>query len=109
MRTGIDPCHVGGTDIAPTNRALPNPAPTGPKPVAVPPSAFVSGTLDPTSVGTSAIPVAAELAAELANPAPFATCARLIIGDAAMLAGTIPTCATDTNDVTGTAVNVADS
>ena len=75
----------------------------------MPPSTFVSGTLDPTSVGTSAIPVAVELAAEPANAAPFPTCARLIIGDAAMLAGTIPTCATDTSDVAGTAVNVADS
>jgi hypothetical protein len=56
-------------------------------------------------LGTSAIPVAAELA----NPVPFATCARLIIGDTTMLAGYIPTCATDTNDVTGAADNVADS
>jgi hypothetical protein len=49
------------------------------------------------------------VAAELANPGPLATCARLIIGDTTMLAGAIPTCATDTNDVTGAADNVADS
>ena len=71
----------------------------------VPPSPFTCGTLEPTNLGTSATPAVAELA----NPAPFATCARLIIGDTTMLAGVIPTCATDTNDVTGAADNVADS
>ena len=104
-RTGMAPCHVGGTDIAPTNRAWPNPAPTGPKPAAAPPNPFISGTLELTGWGTSATPVDTELA----NPAPFAACARLIIGDATMPAGYIPTCATDTNDVSGAADTVAGS
>lgn len=26
IRVGVDPCHVGGTDIVPTIRALPRPA-----------------------------------------------------------------------------------
>ena len=32
IRDGVDPCHVGGTDIAPTSRALPNPASAPPRP-----------------------------------------------------------------------------
>ena len=40
IRDGADPCHVGGTDIAPTSRALPNPASAPPRPPMPPPSPF---------------------------------------------------------------------
>src|SRR5208283_3136235 len=45
IRAGAEPCHVGGTDIAPTNRALPRPSPIpAPRPPTPPPSPFIAGT-----------------------------------------------------------------
>ncbi len=108
IRAGIDPCHVGGTDIAPTNRALPKSAAIPePRPPA-PPNDFMSGTALPTNFVASAAnpaPVA------LANPAEleFAICAIDISGDIIMLAGYIPIWATDVNDCNGTADCNADS
>jgi hypothetical protein len=115
IRAGIDPCHVAGTDIAPTNRALPKSAAMpAPRPPA-PPNDFISGTALPTNLVASA-PNPAMLAP--AKPAVaellFAICAMLIRGDIIMLAGYIPiwaidvngdnpeaTCSTDDNAATG--------
>jgi hypothetical protein len=99
IRAGIDPCHVGGTDIAPTNRALPRSAAMpAPRPPA-PPNDFISGTALPTNLAASA-PNPAILAP--AKPAVaawllFAICAMLISGDIIMLAGYIPIWAIDVN------------
>ena len=111
IRAGIEPCQVGGTDIAPTNRALPkSPAIPAPRPPA-PPNAFISGTALPTNFAESApnapAPVApANAAAEL----PWLPiCAKLIIGEIIMLAGYIAIWATDVNDDNGTADSAADA
>jgi hypothetical protein len=98
IREGIEPCQVGGTDIAPTNRALPKSAAIpAPRPPA-PPNGFMSGIALPTNFAGSAANAAA-LAAAI--PAVFddelAICTRLISGEIAMLAGYIPIWATDVN------------
>jgi hypothetical protein len=98
IREGIEPCQVGGTDIAPTNRALPKSAAIpAPRPPA-PPNGFMSGIALPTNFAGSAANAAA-LAAAI--PAVFddelAICTKLINGEIAMLAGYIPIWATDVN------------
>ena len=98
-RAGIDPCHVGGTDIDPTSRALPKPDDMAdPSPAPPPPSGFIAGAVLPTNLGTSA-PAAAALASP-AVPA-FAPCASDMIGDISMLTGSVAICATDVNDCSG--------
>src|ERR1700757_4229454 len=93
MRAGVDPCHVGGTDIAPTNRALPKPPPTPPKPPSPPPPSPL-GVVSPTNFGESAPVKAAALAP--ASPEELPACipawTAIIIGDIARLAGcmTVP-------------------
>jgi hypothetical protein len=97
---GTDPDHVGGTDIAPTSRALPKPADvTGPSPPAPPPSGVSAGAVLPTNFGTSA-----PTAAALANPAVpvFAPCANDISGDISVLTGDAAIWANDVNEFTGT-------
>ncbi len=110
MCAGIDPSQVGGTDIAPTNRALPNsPAMPAPRPPA-PPSPFIpAGIASPASFGISAA-APAPMAAALAKPPelPFAICISDIIGDIIMLAGYIPICATCVKSDNGSA-EAADS
>ncbi len=96
MPFGIDPCQVGGTDIAPTNRALPKSA-AAPKP-APPPKPFIAGATSPANFGISAAARPAD-----ANPAElaFADCAAFISGPINMLAGYMPAWATESNDCTG--------
>lgn len=99
IRAGIDPCQVGGTDIAPTNRALPKSAPMpAPKPPA-PPNGLRSGTALPTNLVASAPNPAALAAAKPAVPAELlpAIWKMLISGEIAMLAGYIAIWATDVN------------
>jgi hypothetical protein len=97
---GVEPCQVGGTDIAPTNRALPRPADIpAPRPPA-PPRPFIAGATSPTNFGASTNPAAA--APNPPVPA-FAPCINDIIGDIIMLTGIAPTCATDANDDSGNA------
>src|SRR5258708_7353533 len=96
---GIEPCQVGGVDIAPTKCALPKSAPTPPSPPTPPPSPFAAGATSPTNFGISAAPIAA--APKPAVPA-FALCANDIIGDINMLAGYIAICATDMICCSGT-------
>ena len=80
IRAGIDPCHVGGTDIAPTNRALPKSAAIPePRPPA-PPNDFMSGTAFPTNFGASAANAPAPAALAKAAEFEFPICANIIIG-----------------------------
>ncbi len=101
MRAGIEPCQVGGTDIAPTNRALPRSAPMPPPRPPAPPNGLRSaGTALPTNLVASAPnPAALALAKAAAEPAPLlpAIWNTLINGEIAMLAGYIAICATDVN------------
>src|SRR6516225_1343791 len=88
IRAGDDPCHVGGTDIAPTNRAWPKlPAPP-PKPPRPPPPSPL-GTVSPTNFGVSApTNPAAPVPASALQFAPLIPAwAAIMIGDIAMLAG----------------------
>lgn len=108
IRAGIDPCHAGGTEMDPTNRAVPRPADMAvPKPPLLP-STCIGGPLEPTSAGASASTWAVP-ATEDAGAVP---CASTIIGDStAALAGAIPIWATEAKDDTdaGTAENNVDT
>src|ERR1700757_2962748 len=88
MRAGADPCHVGGTDIALTSRALPKPPPTAPKPPSPPPPSPL-GTVSPTNFGASAPAKPAALAPVSAEEllALIPAWIAIIIGDIARLAG----------------------
>jgi hypothetical protein len=99
IRAGIEPCQVGGTDIAPTNRALPKSAPIPPPIPPAPPNGLRSGTALPTNLVASPANPAAFAPANAAEPAELlpAICAMLINGEIAMLAGYIAICATDVN------------
>src|SRR6201997_4708376 len=94
MRAGVGPCHVGGADIAPTNRALPIPPPTPPKPPSPPPRPF--GATSPTNFGVSAAakPAALAPASDAGLLALIPAWAAIMIGDIAMLAGYIAIWAT---------------
>ncbi|VBA40602.1 hypothetical protein LAUMK136_03598 [Mycobacterium attenuatum] len=95
---GTDPSQVGGTDIAPTNRAFPNSAPIpAPRP-APPPRPFI-GLTSLTNFGASARPSNAVAPANPAVPA-LAVPPNCISGPSIMLAGcaaTWATCITDDN------------
>src|SRR6201992_1227118 len=63
---GIEPCQVGGTDIAPTRRALPN-SPDIPAPIP-PPNPFRSPS-EPAAFGASTRPADVAAFAAAASPA----------------------------------------
>src|SRR6516165_8574288 len=86
-RAGVDPCHVGGTDIAPTNRALPRPPVAPPRPPTPPPRPF--GTVSPTNFGMSAPVKPAAVAPASSGCALIPAWAAIMIGDIALLAGYI--------------------
>lgn len=95
---GVDPCHTEGTDIAPTNRALPRLAEIEePQPPPLP-STFVAGAVELTYCDALAAATFVAPASDVAGAAP---CVSAIIGDITALAGYIPIWATDINDDTG--------
>ena len=78
IRAGVEPCQVGGTDIAPTKRALPKPAAADPKP--------------PNPLGATASTILGTLAAISEAPARAGVAripawAAIMIGDIIKLAG----------------------
>ncbi len=94
---GVDPCHTEGTDIAPTNRALPRLAEIfEPQPPLLP-STFVPGAVELTYCDGLPAAMFVAPANDVAGAVP---CASAIIGVNA-LAGYIPIWATDINDDTG--------
>src|SRR5262245_49918821 len=58
IRAGDDPCQFGGTDIAPTRRALPKPASAPPRPPIPPPSPLPIGAALLTNFAGSMAPAA---------------------------------------------------
>ena len=93
-RAGIDPCHDGGTDIDPTNRAWPKPAdiPAPPNP-APPPKGVTSGRAPPTNFAASGTAPAAPVSpAPPCTPPCMAALISIINGDIAVLAGVASAC-----------------
>jgi hypothetical protein len=96
IRAGAAPCHVGGTEMAPTNRADPRPADIAEPHPPLLPSACVAGAVEPTNPGASATTSVAPTAAD-AGALP---CASVIIGGRTALAGYIPIWAAVVSDDT---------
>ncbi|GLE54565.1 hypothetical protein ATCCBAA256_41590 [Mycobacterium montefiorense] len=95
---GVDPCHTGGTDIAPTSRALPRPAVIEePQPPPLP-TTFIDGAVELMYCDALA---AATFEAPASDAMGAAPCESAIIGDINALAGYTPIWATDINDDTG--------
>jgi hypothetical protein len=99
IRVGTDPCHAGGTEMAPTNRAEPKPADIAEPNPPLPPNACIAGAVEPTKPGVSASTPAAPATAD-AGAAPCAS--EIIGGKTALAAGYTPIWATETSDDTGT-------
>lgn len=98
-RAGTAPCHAGGTEMLPTNRAVPRLADIAePKPPLLP-STCMPGAVAPASAGAPARTSVAPIT-EVAGTVP---CASATIGDTtAAVAGYIPIWATEARDDTDT-------
>lgn len=99
---GVEPCQTGGTDIAPTNRALPRLAemeePQLPSPLII----LIAGAVELTVWDAPGAAIFVAPASDVTGAVPWASA---IIGGNAV-AGYTPIWATDINDETGADVTI---
>ncbi|BBY25577.1 hypothetical protein MSTO_57820 [Mycobacterium stomatepiae] len=100
---GVEPCHTGGTEMAPTNRALPRPAEMDEPQLPSPLIMRIAGPVEPTVCDA---PVAATLVAPASDVTGAVPWLSAIIGGINALAGYIPIWAADIKDDTGADVTI---